>query len=144
MSALPLPSSVRVRPLYPPQRACLWGRQGHLPPLSSSSALISPRVLSPSSHQLSPSGSKRGAAGLEEHRRCLRLDLFFFLFFYFPFSFPSSFLEREGDTRREKPLPNTKCTQFNCCPSGAKYSRFSKPNGNFTSSLKDVAVTGNG
>lgn len=47
--------------LVSPSASVSPGRQGHLPPTPSSSALISPPVLSPCSHQLSPAGFREAA-----------------------------------------------------------------------------------
>lgn len=97
--------------LVSPSASVSPGRQGHLPPTPSSSALVSPPVLSPCSHQLSPAGFREAA----RRGRPLRLKSTFRP--HSPFFFSASFLQKEGDAQREKLLPDRKCTQCDFCPS---------------------------
>lgn len=101
-------------PPPPPQRASLPGPSGS--PTSSTLVLrshlaVRPLTLQPSIISLR---LERGDGTRPP------LDLFFSS----PFSFPSSFLQREGDTRREKSPPNRKCTQFDFCPTESVFALF--------------------
>lgn len=125
--------SVRV-PLPSPRPFGLSSRHAFLPPASespgpsgsptSSTALISPRVLSPSSHQLSPSG-------LSEATGRGHPWFFFSPLFLFP---PVSC--RGKVTHEEKSHRQTGNAHSSIFVQRKVRLRFSKTNGNFTSSLK--------